>query len=216
MWDLLPWPGIEPWTPALGTQSLSHWTTREVPAVSSHGRGAEELSGVSFLRALTPRGLHPHDYLPKAAHSNTISSGGWGVSRWIWGTQNSDHSTGDEALGSSLFFAVFQLPSISDSLTEYIQVTSHTWGRAPHFPLSCQEPRDGPSVQPNWPTQHWIPFPSFSANQEQWLTQWVFLWGSLLPLSEALPTLVHLPSRADLQPLCPQETHPSLCPGPWA
>ena len=25
------WPGIRPWPPALGTWSLSHWTTREVP-----------------------------------------------------------------------------------------------------------------------------------------------------------------------------------------
>ena len=31
MWDLAPWPGIEPGPPALGAQSLSHWTTREVP-----------------------------------------------------------------------------------------------------------------------------------------------------------------------------------------
>ena len=31
MWDLIPWPGIEPGSPALGVQSLSHWTTREVP-----------------------------------------------------------------------------------------------------------------------------------------------------------------------------------------
>ena len=31
MWDLAPWPGIEPWLPAMGAQSLSHWTTRELP-----------------------------------------------------------------------------------------------------------------------------------------------------------------------------------------
>ena len=31
MQDLVPWPGIEPWPPALGAQSLSHWITREVP-----------------------------------------------------------------------------------------------------------------------------------------------------------------------------------------
>ena len=31
MWDLVPWPGIEPGSPALGAWSLSHWTTREVP-----------------------------------------------------------------------------------------------------------------------------------------------------------------------------------------
>ena len=29
--DLVPGPGIEPGPPALGRQSLSHWTTREVP-----------------------------------------------------------------------------------------------------------------------------------------------------------------------------------------
>ena len=31
MWDLVPWPRIKPWSPILGAQSLSHWTTREVP-----------------------------------------------------------------------------------------------------------------------------------------------------------------------------------------
>ena len=28
MWDLVPWPGMEPGPPALAAQSLSHWTTR--------------------------------------------------------------------------------------------------------------------------------------------------------------------------------------------
>ena len=31
MWDLVPWPGIEPSPPESGVQSLSHWTTREFP-----------------------------------------------------------------------------------------------------------------------------------------------------------------------------------------
>ena len=31
MWNLVPWPGIEPECPALGARSLNHWTTREVP-----------------------------------------------------------------------------------------------------------------------------------------------------------------------------------------
>ena len=31
MWDLVPWPGFEPGPPALGAQSLSHWTSRKVP-----------------------------------------------------------------------------------------------------------------------------------------------------------------------------------------
>ena len=30
MWDLVPWPGIEPRPPSFGVWSLSHWTTREV------------------------------------------------------------------------------------------------------------------------------------------------------------------------------------------
>ena len=29
--DLVSWPGIEPWPPALGVRSLSHLTTKEVP-----------------------------------------------------------------------------------------------------------------------------------------------------------------------------------------
>ena len=32
MWDLVPWPGIEPGYPTLGVWSLNHWTAREVPA----------------------------------------------------------------------------------------------------------------------------------------------------------------------------------------
>ena len=34
MWDLVPWPGIEPRPTVLGAQSLSHRTTREVPAAA--------------------------------------------------------------------------------------------------------------------------------------------------------------------------------------
>ena len=30
MWDLVSRPGVEPWHPALGAQSLSRWSTREV------------------------------------------------------------------------------------------------------------------------------------------------------------------------------------------
>ena len=33
LWDLVSWPGLEPRPPALGVQSLSHWTTREVTVV---------------------------------------------------------------------------------------------------------------------------------------------------------------------------------------
>ena len=34
MWDLVPWAGIKPRPPALGAQSLSYWTTREVCRVA--------------------------------------------------------------------------------------------------------------------------------------------------------------------------------------
>ena len=30
LWDLVPWPGIELRSPALGAQNLSHWTTRDI------------------------------------------------------------------------------------------------------------------------------------------------------------------------------------------
>ena len=33
IWDLVSYPGIELRAPALGTQSLSHWTTKEVPEI---------------------------------------------------------------------------------------------------------------------------------------------------------------------------------------
>ena len=31
VWDLVPWPGMEPRPPAFGARSLSPWTSREVP-----------------------------------------------------------------------------------------------------------------------------------------------------------------------------------------
>jgi len=34
IWDLAPWPVIEPRPPVLGVQSLSHWVTRVVPHVA--------------------------------------------------------------------------------------------------------------------------------------------------------------------------------------
>ena len=33
MWDIVPWPGIEPGPAVLGKWSPSHWTTREVPGL---------------------------------------------------------------------------------------------------------------------------------------------------------------------------------------
>ena len=36
LWDLVPWPGLEPGPPALGARSLSHQTTREVSIVLNY------------------------------------------------------------------------------------------------------------------------------------------------------------------------------------
>ena len=48
MWDLVPWPGIEPGPRALGVQSLSHWTTREVRHVCLRRLCILWLSGVEI------------------------------------------------------------------------------------------------------------------------------------------------------------------------
>ena len=52
---LVPWPGIEPVTPALGACSLNHWTTREIPDHSF-------LSAVPHVSSIFP-------FLNDAAHS---------------------------------------------------------------------------------------------------------------------------------------------------
>ena len=33
MWNLVSWPGIKPRPPAFGTQSFTHWITKEVPKI---------------------------------------------------------------------------------------------------------------------------------------------------------------------------------------
>ena len=42
LWDLVLWPGIEPRAPAFGVQSLSQWTTREVPRLGFISRSLRE------------------------------------------------------------------------------------------------------------------------------------------------------------------------------
>ena len=76
MWDLVPWPGIKPRPPALGAQTLSHWSTRDVPTPAS-------LLTLPFLPPSVSRALHspsllvlswspflpywagPHGWIPK-------------------------------------------------------------------------------------------------------------------------------------------------------
>ena len=45
LWDLVPGPGIKPRPPALGAQSLSHWTTQEVPDQGILNREWREYGG---------------------------------------------------------------------------------------------------------------------------------------------------------------------------
>ena len=66
MWDLVPRPGIEPGPPALGAQSLSHWTTREVPKINFLKQeitpGKEKTLHFMYLVS----------HIPKTHHSNYI------------------------------------------------------------------------------------------------------------------------------------------------
>ena len=78
MWDLVPWPGIEPGLPALGVQSLSHWTTREVPMAESWSE--REASSLG----LCPELVHRHfctDLWPQQV-MRPVQTWGWGRRRW--------------------------------------------------------------------------------------------------------------------------------------
>ena len=73
IWDLVPWPGIEPGPPALRMKNLSHWTTREVPDEwQSHSVVSASLQphGLELSKLLCPRispgknpGVGSHSFL---------------------------------------------------------------------------------------------------------------------------------------------------------
>ena len=50
MWDLVPWPGIEPGSPALEAQSLKHWATREVPGADEYNEGRRPWCNLTSLK----------------------------------------------------------------------------------------------------------------------------------------------------------------------
>ena len=52
MWDLVPWPGIEPGPPAVGAWSLNHWTTREVPSYTFYQHYNTSLQSYYFHPSL--------------------------------------------------------------------------------------------------------------------------------------------------------------------
>ena len=57
MWDLVPQPGIEPGSPALGTQRLSSQATREAPLFLSFKKRLSPEMGSRLDMPRTP--LHP-------------------------------------------------------------------------------------------------------------------------------------------------------------
>ena len=58
MGDLVPWPEIKLQPPALGSRSLSHWTTREVP------KRLFRSSSLSAIRVVSPAHLRLLIFLP--------------------------------------------------------------------------------------------------------------------------------------------------------
>ena len=58
MWDLVSWPGIKPRPPALGGQSLSHWTTSEIPVPRFWSWNQEPSQALSDLSHLPSFPLH--------------------------------------------------------------------------------------------------------------------------------------------------------------
>ena len=67
IWNLVPFPGMEPVPPAVGVWSLSHWTTREVPCC---------VFNWDWVRAWRP--LESTHWLPSSA-PYTCWWKGWGV-----------------------------------------------------------------------------------------------------------------------------------------
>ena len=84
MWDLVPWPGIE-LRALLGVWSLSHWTTRDVPAVLfiTETSGEEQQEPEQFQRSgLISRGWE--------TMLNFQSGRGWLMAREVWARKSQE------------------------------------------------------------------------------------------------------------------------------
>ena len=83
MWDIVPWPGIKPESPALGAQSLSPWTTREVPGslfLITNSLRWRNLSSTKLSPCSEPQFPHPWNGHNPAAPSY----GQWGDASRPW------------------------------------------------------------------------------------------------------------------------------------
>ena len=76
MWDPVPWPGIELGPPALGGQSLSHLTTREVPALSFMMQPQKSPCITSTVLHWLQQSQASHPIFKEKVHRPHISVGG--------------------------------------------------------------------------------------------------------------------------------------------
>ena len=76
MWDLIPWSGIEPGTPALGAWSLSYRTTREIPWTATCKRMKSEHSLTLYIKISSKwiKGLNVRLGNIKLSQENTEST----------------------------------------------------------------------------------------------------------------------------------------------
>ena len=75
MWNLVPWPRIEPWPPALTAWSLSRWTTREVPLRNIWGARLGDFQGWEMIRVLIEKILLiGHFHVPCTVHYSPVRS----------------------------------------------------------------------------------------------------------------------------------------------
>ena len=71
--DLVLRPGIEPWTPALGTRSLSHWTTRDLLYGTSIRTGNEKHHHSCRFSSREGPGLHGMTLLSPRSRPGSLS-----------------------------------------------------------------------------------------------------------------------------------------------
>ena len=68
VWKLVLWPGIEPGPPALAAQSLSHWTTRQVPLPSRVRGSSVIIMGFKQLKGFKAMNFFRTYFKPERLH----------------------------------------------------------------------------------------------------------------------------------------------------
>ena len=98
MWDPVPWPETEPRPPASGAQSLSLWTTREVPWITS-------------LKTLSP-------------HSHIR---GYGFNMWNLGRHNAVQTPLVTCRSLTLLLLTYVIPSLLSPWTHFLFFCGFAW-----------------------------------------------------------------------------------------